>query len=1172
MNDIPKQNMDQDKLIHELEVHQIELESQNEQLKRTQEELEVLHSKYFDLYNLAPVGYLTLNEKGIIVEANLTACSMLGISRNILISQPISKWIFKEDQDLYYKYRLNASKTDAPQLFEIRLQNIHNTVFWACFKIVIYTDENNIVNYYISFIDTTEIKNDEHVYKNLYLNSQIGLFRTDLETGLLVDANEKIAEIFGFKDRNEMLSKPFYVSERYIDLEERKRLISIIKTYGKFQDFEASLKRNDGSILLVRFSGRLNKEKKWIEGVAEDITGHKKMENALITSETRYRRLFETAKDGIIILDSDSGIIIDVNPFLIEMLGFSKEEFLNKYIWDIGIFKNIVESKEKFLELQQKGYIRYENLPLETFDRREVDVEFVSNVYSVNSHKVIQCNIRNITDRVKAEELLKESEEKFSTAFKTSPYAITITDKTGKIMEVNDAFYKISGYNSDDEELSSLNLWENLEDRDNVIKELFSKEQVSNRIYNFKSKTGETIVGVFSAYLMHIKDEVFILSSINDITEIKKSEKLLQESEEKYRMLIENLNEGIWVIDKDSNTTFVNKKLCEMFGYGCEEMIGKPLFSFMEEKEVKDANMRIEKRKEGVSEYHDFEFIKKDGTKLYTSIGTAPMFDSDNNYNGAIAALQDITDRRKMEVLLRENEERLRDVLENSTDSAYKRNLLTDSYDYMSPVFFRITGITPEEMKYIPIEDLKKNIHPDDLANTEKVMFESSVDPSKNTNQLEYRFKHKNGNWIWLQDRFTIIRDSSGDPCSIIGNVTDITETKKLLEEHIEMQRELFHTQKLKSLGIMAGGIAHDFNNLLTIIIGNISLALMDKNNSSEAIICLDDSLKASHRAADLIRQMLAYSGKGRFVIQQMNLSKLVEENIHIFRSSIPTTTDLNFDLPDVRLIPADVSQVQQVIMNLITNASEAIGNEIGAITITTGMKTFDEKDLSLSVIKEKPSPGEFVYVEVVDTGCGMTEETQKQMFDPFFTTKFTGRGLGMSALQGIIRGHGGAIFVNSKVDVGTTIRALLPVSMEAKTQTIESVGELMTFNSSPHVEYILIVDDEEYVRNICSKMIEALGYPTLTASNGLDAIEIFKKRNKEIICVLLDLTMPKMDGYHTFKELKDINPEVKVILSSGYNEQFVTQNLTGSGLAGFLQKPYTIEKLNKKIKEVLEK
>ena len=370
----------------------------------------------------------------------------------------------------------------------------------------------------------------------------------------------------------------------------------------------------------------------------------------------------------------------------------------------------------------------------------------------------------------------------------------------------------------------------------------------------------------------------------------------------------------------------------------------------------------------------------------------------------------------------------------------------------------------------------------------------------------------------------------------------------------------------------MAGGIAHDFNNLLTIIIGNISLALMDKNNSSEAIICLDDSLKASHRAADLIRQMLAYSGKGRFVIQQMNLSKLVEENIHIFRSSIPTTTDLNFNLSDVVLIPADVSQIQQVIMNLITNASEAIGNDIGSITITTGVETYDEKALSLSVIEEKALPGEFVYVEVVDTGCGMTEETQKQMFDPFFTTKLTGRGLGMSALQGIIRGHGGAIFVNSKVDVGTTIRALLPVSMEAKTQTIESVGELMTFNSSPHVEYILIVDDEEYVRNICSKMIEALGYPTLTASNGLDAIEIFKKRNKEIICVLLDLTMPKMDGYHIFKELKDINPEVKVILSSGYNEQFVTQNLTGSGLAGFLQKPYTIEKLNKKIKEVLEK
>jgi len=397
-----------------------------------------------------------------------------------------------------------------------------------------------------------------------------------------------------------------------------------------------------------------------------------------------------------------------------------------------------------------------------------------------------------------------------------------------------------------------------------------------------------------------------------------------------------------------------------------------------------------------------------------------------------------------------------------------------------------------------------------------------------------------------------------------------ITERKKAEQERLELERRLLHAQKLESLGILAGGIAHDFNNLLMAVLGNLDLALRKLSPVSPARLNIEHSAQAASRAADLTRQMLAYSGKGSFIIKPLDLSELVAENAHLFRSSVARTTELNVRLDrPLPAIEADAGQVQQVIMNLITNASEAIGERTGVITLATGVQDCDSRCLKRSRIEDVPDAGRFVFLEVSDNGCGMDEQTQQRLFDPFFTTKPKGRGLGMSAILGIVRGHRGALFVESTEGRGTTIRVLFPASHRPLAVNDGPAGETAREAADPVVGgMVLVVDDEEIVRNVCKEMVEAFGLQVLTAVDGRDAVEVFTKHADDISLVILDLSMPNMDGMAAFKELVRIKPGVKVVLCSGFDEQDSLQHFSGKGLAGFIQKPYSL----KNLREALEK
>ncbi len=413
------------------------------------------------------------------------------------------------------------------------------------------------------------------------------------------------------------------------------------------------------------------------------------------------------------------------------------------------------------------------------------------------------------------------------------------------------------------------------------------------------------------------------------------------------------------------------------------------------------------------------------------------------------------------------------------------------------------------------------------------------------------------------------VLDDAGEVVQIVESCRDITGRKRAEEERRQLEARLQQTQKLESLGVLAGGIAHDFNNLLVGVLGNASLALEELPGESRARELVQRIDRSACRAADLTKQMLAYAGKGRFVIRPLNLSTLVQEMAQLLQASVSKSVTLKRELPDdLPLIEADETQVRQVVMNLITNAAEAIGVQDGFITIRTGVVDAGQTYLSDTYLGNDLPAGPYVFVEVADTGCGMNVETQSKIFDPFFTTKFTGRGLGLAAVLGIVRSHQGAIKVESEPGCGTRFKVLFPVSESLAGPAAEEGPAVGEFDGAGTV---LVVDDEEPVRSFARAVLERRGCTVITAGDGREALDVFRARADEIDAVLLDLTMPRLNGEDVFRELYRIRADLPVILSSGYDEEHVTARFAGMRLAGFIRKPYRVNALVEKVARALE-
>jgi two-component system cell cycle sensor histidine kinase/response regulator CckA len=385
------------------------------------------------------------------------------------------------------------------------------------------------------------------------------------------------------------------------------------------------------------------------------------------------------------------------------------------------------------------------------------------------------------------------------------------------------------------------------------------------------------------------------------------------------------------------------------------------------------------------------------------------------------------------------------------------------------------------------------------------------------------------------------------------------------------------HVQKLESIGVLAGGIAHDFNNLLHVVLGNADIALSRLSARSPAREPLEEVVRATIRAADLTRQMLAYSGKGAFVVRHLDLSNEVREMATLLRTAITKQASLVWELAsNLPAVNADATQIRQIVMNLITNASDALRDTGGAITLRTGVVRRDElsnPSFGSPLVRDEPvPPGDepFVYLEVCDTGLGMTPDTLQRIFDPFFSTKFAGRGLGLAAVMGIVRSHQGLIRIRTEPGQGTSFRVLFPAVTGTAPTAEKPVPPRSDWRGSGT---ILVVEDEEGVREVAERMLQDFGLETIAAVDGRDALDIMDRVGDRITAVLLDLSMPRMGGQETFRRLREMRPDLPVIMMSGYTEQVVAPQFTGSGpgLTAFLQKPFLAEDLMGILRQMAE-
>ncbi|MEM8931776.1 MAG: ATP-binding protein [Acidobacteriota bacterium] len=433
------------------------------------------------------------------------------------------------------------------------------------------------------------------------------------------------------------------------------------------------------------------------------------------------------------------------------------------------------------------------------------------------------------------------------------------------------------------------------------------------------------------------------------------------------------------------------------------------------------------------------------------------------------------------------------------------------------------------------------------------------------------------GKESWLDTNKVPLHGEDGDVIGILGTFEDITERRQAEQEleryraHLEqlveertaqqlrLEKRMLRAQRLEGLGVLAAGVAHDFSNLLVGVIGNLDLALDELPTDEPNAALLRDALDAATRAGNLCRQMLACSGQGRIAVQDTDLDEILAELRPLLTSSIGKMIHLDIEMGGpLPPCEADQTQIRQMLLNLVINASEAIGDEPGRISIRAGITTCDAERLKRAYVAGSAEPGPFVHLEIVDDGCGMAPEVRDKIFDPFFTTKFTGRGLGLASVLGIVRAHGGLVEVDSEPSRGTCFRILLPVSRSADRATASRPNGLVEAPGRPLSGIrILLVDDEQAVRQLAARVLGRAGCQVVTAPDGLLAVETFERRHREIDCVILDLTMPRMGGIEAFGHMRTIRPELKVVLSTGYSVDILPDAMRYDALVRILNKPY---------------
>ena len=900
-------------------------------------------------------------------------------------------------------------------------------------------------------------------------------------------------------------------------------------------------------------------------GIQRDITPRKETEMALLDSRSRLDSILNSMEDVVWSTTPDGQTLNFVSASAQAMYGHPPSEFkADPMKWLAMIHPDDRDAVERaFHKVAESGgfdaeyrIIRADGAVRWVHDRGRI----------VKDERGQPLRLDGIVTGITERRRLEQEREQYLKFFRLSTEPMCIADPFGCFMQVNPAFIRLTGF-SESELLTRPFLDFVLpEDRGRTAEEM--KLQVAVRpSMQFENRYGckDGTILLLSWTAIFDKNDGVTYATARDITKLRQGEIALRDSEEHFRRLIEHAPEAIQILDvttgrfvqlNSASERLFKRPAAELCRMGPMEL-SPPL--------QPDGRPSSERAKDYIAramagEQPVFEWTHCDAEGRAVPCEVRLLGMEIGGRAVVRGSVTDISERKAAEARMKESEARYRTLFEANPHPMWAYDLETLRFLAVNASAVTHYGYSREEFLAMTIKDIRP---PEDipalLANV------AAVDDGLDQAGV-WRHRRRDGSIIEVEITSHVM-EFDGRSAEVVL-AYDVTEQRRAKLEREQLDRKMRETQKLESLGVLAGGIAHDFNNILTAILGNASLAINDVSPASPVHECLGQISQAAIRAADLCKQMLAYSGRGRFVVRRLDLGQLIAETIQMLHISISKKAVLQFQ-PATALPPveADPTQIRQVIMNLVINASDAIGEKGGVITVTTGLAQVDAACRRTAKLPAELPEGDYVFIEVSDNGCGMSAETQAKIFDPFFTTKFTGRGLGLAAVLGIVRGHKGAMKVYSEPGRGSTFKLLFPVASGPAEAAPESHAASTVWRGHGTV---LVVDDEQAVRTTVAPMLAAMGLESVLANDGQEGVERFRADPGHFSLVLLDLTMPRMDGAEAFAKLRQLRAGVPVVLMSGFNEQEALVRFAGKGIASFIQKPFTFDSLRTVIRSVL--
>ncbi len=887
---------------------------------------------------------------------------------------------------------------------------------------------------------------------------------------------------------------------------------------------------------------------------SQDITDRKRAEEALRNNEEELRLTFDSALDAIFWANPETGLIINCNKAAETLVERTRDEV-------VGQHQTIVHPPEKgdyYAEMfrrhiEENGAVDDE---AEVITKSGVikPVHITASVAVIGERPILQGIFHDITGRKRVEDGLKESEEQFRGVTERSLTAIVIHQE-GKLAYVNPRAAELLGYERVEMEGADITKFLHPDDQAEILSVARAREKgedvAPRHEWRFLTKDGGAVwVDLMAVRTMYRSRPAVFINAV-DISDRKWAEGALREREEKYRTILESIEEGYFEVDLAGNFTFANPSMCRILGYARKELLGMNNRSYTSpetaEKMYQIFNTIYRTGKPAT--VLDYELIGKDGSTRILELSASLMRDQSGEPAGFRGVARDVTDRQQAERDLRESEEKFRNVTEKSLTSivVYQEGRIV----YCNPAGLELLGYEASELEG---EEITMVVRPEDRA--EIVSIARAREAGEDVPpRREWQLVRKNGTTVWV-DMLSVSTVFQGKPAVFLNGI-DITERKR-------MEEEIMKARKLESLGVLAGGIAHDFNNMLTAVLGNISFAkhFADPENS-KLLRRLAEAEKASLRARDLTQQLLTFSRGGAPIKETVSLVELLKGTSEFALSGSNVVCEFSI-LDDLWPVDADQGQISQVIENLIINANQAMP-EGGTIQVRAENVTVGTGNI-LPLVK-----GQYVKVSVTDHGLGIPKEHLLKLFDPYFTTKQEGSGLGLATAYSIIKKHGGYITADSELGVGTTVNFYLPAS-EKPVPAKEGEEERLPVGEGK----VLVMDDEDSVREVAGDMLAQMGYEVAFAKDGAEAIELYKKANetaRPFDAVIMDLTVPGgMGGKEALQALVAIDPEVKAIVSSGYSKDPVMAEFRKHGFKGVVAKPYRIQELGRALDDVLKR